>query len=366
MRRGFLAMTAAGLFGLTTHAAGQSKAPLGDVLDVHADDAGCVTEPALRSRVQRWLKPQAIAPDVHVEVDAAATPPRFAVQRGGQDVAARSFDVLPEACSDRLDAIAIAVALAIEHATQPESAEATAPGTSTTAPDASAPSQEAEPEAPPATPAPDEAKRAAAREEQEKEKDQEPEQTEADRRAASARGVAPRLYAGGGVIYKVLPELVPAFALGTDLPLDSFRLGREWPLTWLRLDAALLATLQTSTDIGPGQLKANLLGGRVLTCSEVALAAFAIATCSGVGGGAALASGSNYIVRKHAAAVWLAGIARVSVRFPASSVVSLRLAADGLVNIVRPKLVVEGDNGETRTAGVVGIAGSLELLLALP
>src|SRR3954470_19096440 len=113
MWRGVLAMAAVELLGLTTHAAAQAKPSLGDVLEVHADDTGCVTEPALRARVQRWLKPQGVASDVHVEVDAAATPPRFDVRRGGQDVAARSFEVLPEACSDRLDAIAIAVALAI-------------------------------------------------------------------------------------------------------------------------------------------------------------------------------------------------------------------------------------------------------------
>lgn len=362
-------MAAAGLLGLTTRAAAQPKAPLGDVLEVHADDAGCVTEPALRARVQRWLKPQSLALDVRVEVDAAASPPRFSVRRGGAEVAARTFDVLPAACSDRLDAIAIAVALAIEHATHPKSNETATPDTGATPPSDTNENAIAPESAPTTTPTPATPPKAVpttSPPDSGKKEPEEPAQTAADRLAASARRIAPRVYAGGGVMYRVLPELVPAFELGTDLALESFRLGRDMPLTWLRLDAALLATLQTSTKIGPGILHGNLLGGRVLTCSEVPLAAFAIATCSGVGGGAALASGRGYFQPKHAAAAWLAGIARGYARFPASGVVSLRLAADLLVNIIRPRLVVEGDNGETRTAGVVGVAGSLELLLALP
>jgi hypothetical protein len=360
-------MSAAGWLGLGTHAAAQTKAPLGDVLDVRADDAGCVTEPALRARVQRWLKPQAVAPDVHVEVDAAATPPRFSVRRGADEVATRSFDVLPAACSDRLDAIAIAVALAIEHATNPESGEAAAAGTSAaSAADADANAAASATPATPATETPPTSTPTTSTPGAENEQ-KEPQEAEADRRAASARRIAPRLYAGGGVMFKVLPELVPAFTLGADVPVESFRLGPKWPLIWLRLDFALVATAQTSTEIGPGTLHSNLLGGRFLYCNEGPLAtALDFASCGGVAGGAAFAAGTGYMQPKHPAAAWLAGIARAYIRFPARAQLSLRLAADALVNIIRPKLIVKGDQGDTRTAGPVGVAGSLELLLALP
>lgn len=351
-------MAAAGLFGLTTHAAAQPKAPLGDVLEVHADDAGCVTEPALRTRVQRWLKPQAIAPDVRVEVDAAASPPRFSVRRGSAEVAARSFDVLPAACSDRLDAIAIAVALAIEHATHPENDAGEPPSTGTTtepAANANEPAPETAAPTPPATATatPPNTERATSTPNAEAKEEEEPQETEADRRAARARRLAPHVYAGGGVMFQVLPELVPAFALGAD-----------FPLTWLRLDVALLATTQSNTDIGPGKVQANLLAGRALICAE---APFGLAGCAGAGGGAALGSSTGYDQGHHPAAAWLAGIVRGSMRFPASGTLSLRLAGDALFNMVYPQLAVS-DMGVKKHAagGPVGVAGSLELLLALP
>jgi hypothetical protein len=346
-------MAIAGWFGLSAQAAAQARPALGDVLEVRADDAGCVTEPALRSRVQRWLKPQSIAPDVRVQVDAAASPPRFSVRRGSEEVAARSFDVLPAACGDRLNAIAIAVALAIEHATHPESTEAAPPDTgatppsdtNTTAPEVEKPAQT--PETPPNTALP-----TTSATPPEEKKQEEPQETEADRRAARARRLGPHVYAGGGVMFEVLPEPVGAFALGADLP-----------LAWLRLDAALLATTRSTTDIDPGKVHTNLLAGRALVCAE---APFGLAGCAGAGGGAALASGTGYLQPNHTAAAWLAGIVRGSMRFPASARLSLRLAADALFNIVRPQLVVKGTDGGKAAGRKVGVAGSLELLLALP
>src|SRR5690349_5419355 len=112
----------------------QSKARF--KLEVEPDAGGCIREPALRERIQRWLNAQLPADEViTVRMRAGSRPVSFAVMRGEDAIAERQFDVLPERCRDRLDALGLAIALAIEHAhaapetqPQPGSAQRVAPG----------------------------------------------------------------------------------------------------------------------------------------------------------------------------------------------------------------------------------------------
>src|SRR5689334_16888050 len=96
----------------SARARAQANAALDSVLVVQPDATACITQRALAARVQHWLKrpPEA---DVTVRVQADARPLAFTVQHAGVIMAERSFERLPQACPDRLEAVALAVALAI-------------------------------------------------------------------------------------------------------------------------------------------------------------------------------------------------------------------------------------------------------------
>jgi hypothetical protein len=84
--------------------------------------------------------------------------------------------------------------------------------------------------------------------------------------------------------------------------------------------------------------------------------------------GAALGEGSGYDRDTRATMAWVAPLLRIGVRFPESSTVSVRAAVEGVVNVVRPRMVVGGPLGAEERVDGSAVAGSagLELVVAIP
>jgi hypothetical protein len=336
-------------------------------LQVAPDPRGCITDAALRARVQHYLSRRARPAQVQIAVSASDVGASFSVRRGGRDVAERRFELLPEACGSRLDAIALAIALAVEQATNPrsgsESESESGSGSeseSESGSDAShgaaaVPAGEkgaagAKPEQPePAKPA---AEPGPARDDS------------GETRAPSAMGgkeseLQVRLFAGGGALFEVAPK--PAFTVQAGVDLD---LVRSFGLRF----AALYGRAQ-AVEIQGGSVGSQLIGGRALACLQLPTGDFALEGCGGIAGGALLASGNDDFAQAHDVALgWFAGSARAALRYPATSLFSLRLALDGHLSIFRPELEVRdlrGEKVDEAAALVAGGAVSIELLLAL-
>ncbi len=361
---------------LASPARGQPNGSLQEVLSVHPGGDGCLSEAALRGRVQRWLAPgSTLERGVTVVVDAAANPPSFVVERGGAVVAQRSFAVVPSACADRLDALALALALALEReagatlnpdaTAAPAGAPKGGAGADAGAPDALAPAGPSASDG--VQPAPQAQQPAAAATAPAKPKPPPaPKPAAARTRAApaphAAAAAAParvyrwRLQAGAGYWLETLPAAAVVGSLGVERQLGA------------RASVALsaLGTPPTTSSRGGVAAQSALLGGRALACLGFTLGELELGGCAGAAGGVVLAAGRADSGNRNSGAGWLAGVARAALRFPAHGRLSLRLAADGLANALRPRLVVTGVDPHTATVRPLGGGGSLELLFALP
>jgi hypothetical protein len=362
------AILAGVLATLASTARAEPSPSLEAALEVQPGRDPCIAASALRARVQRWLKPGALQAGVTVVVNAAVQPLSFSLERGGSVVAKRNFDVLPAACDDRLDAVALAITLAIEHASAPGAGTAGVGTPGAPTPGATTPSTTAEP---PRSAEPANGPDAKGQPETTASaKSQKPTQAEAEVEASaeSPPDTAPtkgslghlRLEAGGTWLVEALPD--PALAISA---------GVEWALIGpVQLELAGLFAPQSQTTLGEGSAHSQLFGGRALACLSGPAARFGLEGCAGAAGGVARATGSSSSslpVSKTATMAWVAGVLRVALRYPADSRFSVRVAADGLANVVRPKLEVSGPGApHPEYAFPLGFAGSLELLFALP
>jgi hypothetical protein len=336
-----------------------------------------VTKSTLQPRVQRWLGATAIRSGLRVIVRGAAQPMAFSVQHGAVDFAERSFDVLPQNCTDRVDAVALTVALAIQHAEQAQTEEeataaAAAPPTapSTTAPVATPPAKtlaktQAKPPAkPPAKPAAKPPVKPAAEPAPAKKKP--PNTTKIEEASApddaattpeDPDALRVRLHAAANFLSEVLPESALGVGFGAELQTSR---ALSVMLTGLYVP-------QTAQALATGSVLMQLYGGRALLCLGSPTAGLVLEGCIGAAGGAVLATGSDYDTNADAKMAWVAGVLRGAARFPEHGLIGVRLAVDGLINVVRPtpQLVLDGATKQT-VAFPIGFAGSLELLIALP
>jgi hypothetical protein len=377
-------MVASALWLCAARVRAEASASLETQLEVQPDAGGCISTRAVRARVAHWLKRPPRA-GVGVVVHAASQPVSFSVEREGRVVAERSFEHLPAACAERVDAVALAVALAIEQAAENTSearpsdeAAATAganaaaasgvqpeaSGVAAKTPQASKPQdpgqQSAEPSAkePLETAPPEAAKPEPARS---------PRAVNAGERSARDDGAAAatpsrshpgalRLEAGASYLLGVLPS-----------PTGLISVGIEWlvlPRFELRFAGVLVPASQTAFK--GGSALSQVYGARVLACGLVLAGIFGVEGCAGGVGGVARATGEGFDSNPSTTMAWLAAMARAGLRFPAEGAISLRIAADGLANLWRPELSVEGGRKQTASGHAFGAAGSIELLFALP
>ncbi|MFI5307871.1 MAG: hypothetical protein ACHQ53_10985, partial [Polyangiales bacterium] len=343
MWRWALAISAA---TLAATARAQAGASLEEVLGVRPDASGCVTELALRRRVQRWLEPGPLESGVKIAVDAATEPVSFTVMRDDREVAQRRFEVLPVRCDDRLDALALALALALEReagaalVTSPPDAtsEGAAGGQAASAPprptedqtkqatppaDQQAPKFVEQPKKAPTPPAPP-AKPVSSEPRRDGEKGS------SDRSSPRATaGSYLRLQAGAAVLLEVLPALAWAGSAGVQLVLDHYS-----------FELSGLLTPATASSRGGVSARSQLIGSRALACLESTLSALGLLGCAGAEGGAVLASGrasaATNVTNSDKTVGWLAAALRAGVLVPAQGPVSVRLSVDALGNLLRP------------------------------
>jgi hypothetical protein len=380
------AMLASALWLCAARVRADASSSLDAQLEVQPDASGCIAQRSLSARVAHWLKrpPQA---GVAVVVHAASQPVSFSVEREGRVVAERSFEHLPASCADRLDALALAVALAIERAAEstigdqsiadaavastaasagvqadtstgeakPQASKPEAPAQASSEPSAKGEAAPAPPQA--AKPAPTQVASAATpAAKQDSARD--------DRTQASSnprlRAGALRLEAGASYLWGVLPS-----------PTGLISAGLEWivaPRLELRFAGVLVPASETA--LTGGSAHSQVYGARVLACGLVRAGVFGIEACAGGVGGVVRATGKDFESNPSATMAWFAAAARLGLRFPADSAISLRIAADGLANIERPELrvvsVERGGQLQTASGHKLGAAGSIELLFALP
>jgi hypothetical protein len=361
--------------GLCAWASAARAQPSDTVLSVREDHEGCIGERSLRARVGHWLKRGALPTGITVVVDAASQPVSFSLSREGRVVAERSFELLPDACKDRLDAVALAVALAIEHATAPQDVAGTSSGkaqldarheptsgtdttkTETTPKAETAPKPEAA-QTKEKKPAP-EAPKAEAPKPPPVQKPEESPAVAAP--AASAATLGPfRLHAGGAYLVETLPSSAAAMVAGVERTIAPH----------IDLGVTAMAAFGGKATLGAGSAHPDAYGARALLCTSWHVENLDLEGCAGAAGGVAIATGENLTSPKTATMAWLVGWARAALVVPAQSAVSVRFALDGLVNAVRPELhatpLVQGGTDKTATAFPLGAAASIELRFALP
>ena len=111
--------------------------------------------------------------------------------------------------------------------------------------------------------------------------------------------------------------------------------------------------------------ESRLTGGELLGCSVLRFGNFAAQGCVGAVAAACEASGESYPVRFPAATVlWAASTARLALRWPDARRVSVRLVAQGHVNMVRPELRVDGSSEQLAPAWL-GASVGLDMLVSL-
>jgi len=332
-------------------ASAQPDATLDAMLTVEPDPDDCITAPGLRARVRKWLGSDAALPELEVSVDPAAEPLAIAIRRGGNVVARRRFEVLPEACKDRIDAVALAIALALEHVMRPAAAapgpdagDGDATDAAAPAPDkAAAPAEATQPaqasaEGPAADASAGTAEPAAS-----------PDALEDD----AGSGVEVHLAATG--LLGVLPDPVFAFGAGGELRRGRFRVG-----------LTLLGTPQQTRPLGRGDTDTQLFAVRAQGCALWPASAFELETCAGAAGGAAFAKGRGFDENLNATMAWIAPLLRAGVRYPQAGAVSLRIGVEAMVNLLRPRLALAGRSNAAETAGPIAGAAGVDLLIAIP
>jgi hypothetical protein len=347
MLRSFCAIAVVGTLGWEPAALALAEAPrFAGSLDVEHDPTGCIAEVSLRARVEHWLKPGSVLPEVavtvHVEHDLLA----FSMRRAGKLVALRGFEIARSPCRDRRDAIALAIALAIEHE---QTSHAQSAARSVAPADLRAQSSTPNPGAPAEVPAAELAGELA---------DPTIADPAAQPRPQDDSSTRVHAHVGYQWMAQALPEPTAAIALGIDLGLS-----RRFSLV-----LSVLAAPDTEFGLGQGRTHVEFAAGRALACASWLMPArLGVSSCAGGMAGKISAAGVGYAVsNRQSSAPWVAGLAGGSMYYPDAGPIALRLSVRGVINAVRPVMWVRSGQGESTAHGsLVGVESSIELLIQL-
>lgn len=357
----------------------QAREELERTLTVTRELPGCVSAASLRARTAQYLGRTGRVDALRIEVDLRA--PHFRVLRDGRVVAERHFPRAPIDCSERRDALALALAIAIEQAASDaqqargsaaRSGKGLGPRRSPRArPDGTGASP-AGAAAPSITPAGAQARpRAAERDAwatapaNRSTRDQvaPPQAVAADTAqqpplAAAERAGALALLAGAGVLFEVLPQAAPAGVLGAELTLSrAFRVGLSGVLS-----------LPASSAFQGGAVSTQLYAAQVTGCVNMPLAASVLLHgCLGAVGGVVAAQGTEFARNLTDRMAWLASIVRARLEFPVLGRVAASVYADARINLLRPELQVSlaSEPARTQAVAVVGASLGAELIVRL-
>lgn len=359
--------------------------------------ARCFELDALQGRIAHYAEGRFEARDLRLELVAlTADSAELLVHREQALVARRRFERLPEACPERRDAVALSIALAIEGAvralapsapvpTADESTRAASTVGSSVAESAEPVGEPSESEQPrPAQePAPAPLARSSdqsaasstalaldergvdsqptAAEEalpdgaQDAREADEPSEDSTPAAAGEGGTWSVELHAGARWLANALPSPVWTGALGFAL-----WIGRE-----LSVDLSAMASTVATSPLAGGSVETRLVGGELLGCYALGLGEVLAQGCAGAAFGACRAQGRDYPVDfPSATRLWTAGNARLSLAWPRQESVSLRLAIQGYLNLVRPELRVDGAS-EQLQAPWLGFAAGLDLVASL-
>jgi hypothetical protein len=167
------------------------------------------------------------------------------------------------------------------------------------------------------------------------------------------------MHAGAAVLFEVLPAGSLAGVLGVELLADPA----------LRLALSLLGSLPQSDARLGAAIESQLVLARLLGCAQLGAGWLVLEGCGGALGGAVFAEGRGYARDARDAIGYAALLARAALRVPARGSLSVRLAVDGLLPLLRPAYDVR-EGGSAAFASVrvapVGAALGIEVALALP
>lgn len=364
----------------------EGRRPLDEAVTVTQADP-CLTQEAVVGRLGRWLDTTTVAAGIEVVLDPAER--AFRVRRPGGRMARRGFAVLPEECSDRLDAVTLAIALAIDH-TLLERLRDRAPHGGTQQLDGGAPdgaSDAPEPLESPdgapredggAAPGPAPAEGIPLEEahtpedeigpaEPEPEVRSPPDDGRADREARPGPDAAPaaerRWQPGVGAGLLALYDVIPGWALGVQA---GPRL-RAW--RGLELRASLFWTAEQSAPVSTGRAAYDLLGGRLHVCAGGSAGPLTVRGCGGVWAGRLRVRGRGFDEDLSARQLWIALPVGGEVTHRPTRWLELAAGADLVVPVRRPAVQVISDTGtvlERRELPPVGLALGLRAALRLP
>ena len=151
-------------------------------------------------------------------------------------------------------------------------------------------------------------------------------------RAASPKGFRAAAYAGAGLLWKALPEPALQVSLGAELGAE------HW---WFSPRLNLVPTVTDSLERGV-EARYDAAGAALSFCGGSPLGSFSVAGCAALAATAVRGRSTGATESGSATAPWYAAGPAVSVGWPSSTLISLRLEAALLVSLNRPRYVVDG------------------------
>jgi hypothetical protein len=292
-------------------------------------------------REQNWPN------DLEIKLQLRAAQPSFSVSRSGNNYAERRFDRLPSACSEKRDAIAVAIVMALDDYRSPEPAAASG-STSASLSEAALAEAPQEVELPaPVTPPPP-----VLASESTPLRDASPGRQAAAPQPFDAGSWT--LYTGGQWLWAAAPSAATALTAGAELslsPMWSVSAGGVWgpraehPL----VDSKLLS--------------AQIFAGQLLGCANVHALPTILQGCLGTVAGVLAAEGRGFVRRENATFAWAGVTLRAAAQWPSTGALALRAHIDGRVNLMRPAPEVHDAGAFKAPVGVFGADLGLDILL---
>ena len=292
-------------------AAPADERPLSEAVSVASADE-CVTGAALAAHLGSWLGRDTLDARIVIVVEVGAGEAAFEILADGASVGTRRFDRLPAECADRRAVISLAISLALDDGVLDAFTAPPALGTGEAVAGAAPALVLASVPTPP---------------------------------AADARvGVALEIEAAALVGLLFDPVLLGAVDVRVLLP-DG-----------LSLRVGAIVSGVAAGALGAGQVEVALRGGRASVClGRVVAAPVAIEGCLGAWAGAVHAEGRGFSADRAVDLGLVAPTARIAVRIEPLPWLAFFVGIEGVVSVLRPRVLVEG-SGTGRDLGDVGLS----------
>lgn len=338
----------------------------------------CVVQGALIRYIVKWLKTDQIESDIRIIVNVKGTKGRdvsFEFYKKEELAAYRRFDILPDNCTDRLDAVSLAIALAIDHTVLDKLENLTEGPTvvpTTSQAQTSDPSNEesiAVKDIQDSTHSIDkkstdtysveqtseESSRILSNQSQKLEKNSQiPDQRYPHEETKNFIGI--RGFAGIASLFEVLPGTTIGGIGGVSLSFAE--------MTNLRISG--IFTANDETPLGNGVAALHLIAGRLDGCLHWPNDFTDFDFCAGAAVGALFLKGKYFEQNRETERPWVAALGQVAMSWPRKSVVGLRFSLDGVVSLLRSRLqVVDSDGGTIDQLQIpqIGALASLQLFV---